>query len=75
LAIPLLIGSGFDIALWLRESKLLIEGRVVSVAPGFGNGISFVNVSSQDREHLRRFIESIAPVGTGALAFVKRSGL
>jgi hypothetical protein len=73
--IPLATGTEFDIALWLREIKLPFRGRVVSVAAGFGNGISFMNVSSESEEHLRRFIETIIPNGVGALAFVKRSGL
>jgi PilZ domain len=73
--IPLAIGSRFDIALWLRDSKLQLVGRVVSVAPGFGNGVCFEDVSLESQDYLRRFIASIVPKGVGALAFVKRSGL
>jgi len=78
MAIPLPAARDFDIALWLRETKLPLKGRVVSVAPGFGNGVSFVNTSSESQDLLRRFVENITPRGTaalGALAFVKRSGL
>jgi hypothetical protein len=75
MAIPLPMGSEFDIAVWLRDAKLPLRGRVVSLAPGFGNGVCFLNTSSAAQEHLRRFLEGMAPVGNGALAFVKRSGL
>lgn len=73
--IPLPAASEFDIALWLRETKLPLKGRVVSLAPGFGNGVCFLNTSSESQDLLRRFVESLTPRGTGALAFVKRSGL
>ena len=78
MAIPLAVASEFDIAVWLRETKLPLKGKVVSVAPGFGNGVSFVNTSSESQDLLRRFVEGLTPRGTGALgalAFVKRSGL
>lgn len=78
MAIPLPAAREFDIALWLRETKLPLKGRVVSVAPGFGNGVCFFNTSSESQDFLRRFVESITPRGNGALgarAFVKRSGL
>ncbi|HKW17420.1 MAG TPA: PilZ domain-containing protein [Terriglobales bacterium] len=74
--VPLPLGSRFAIAVWLQETKLPLEGRVVSVAPGFGNGVCFLNVPPASQEHLRRFVERIIPMRSGGtLAFVKRSGL
>jgi hypothetical protein len=75
MSIPLPVGSEFEIALWLHETKLPLEGRVVSMAPGFGNGVCFVNTCHESQDHLRRFVESIAPQQHGGLAFAKRSGL
>jgi hypothetical protein len=74
MAIPLAIGQEFDIALWLRETKLPLRGRVVNVAPGFGNGVCFLNSSPQMQEQLRHFIENITQKGRGASALVQRSG-
>jgi PilZ domain len=75
MSIPLPIGSEFDIALWLHETKLALKGRVVSMAPGFGNGVCFMNTSAESQDYLRRFVESIAPKQNAGLAFAKQSGL
>jgi hypothetical protein len=61
MAVPLPIDSRFDIALWLGETKLRLQGQVASLAPGFGNGVRFLGLSASNREHLRRFIEPLLP--------------
>jgi hypothetical protein len=75
MSIPLPIGSDFDIALWLGESKLYLRGQVVSLQPGFGNGVSFVDLAPADQERLRQFIETIAPSAAGGSARAAVSGL
>ena len=75
MAIPLPNGTSFDIALWMGEAKLHLQGQVVSVQPGFGNGVRFLSLTSEHQELLRRFVESLAtPEGAG-MAFAKRPGL
>ena len=74
MSIPLALETRFEIALWLDETKLPLEGQVASVAPGFGNGVRFLNISSASLEHLKRFIQSITPVQRETLAMSKRSG-
>lgn len=54
------VDTSFEIALWLGETKLRLNGEVVSTAPGFGIGVRFVNTSQQDQELLERHITSIA---------------
>jgi PilZ domain len=39
MAIPLHNGTTFDIALWLDEAKLHLQGQVVGVQPRFGNSV------------------------------------
>jgi hypothetical protein len=74
MSIPLPIGTSFDIALWLGESKLYLRGQVVSLQPGFGNGVSFIDVAPADQERLRQFIEKIAPPESPGIAAAKGSG-
>jgi hypothetical protein len=73
--IPLHNGTAFDIALWLGEAKLHLQGQVVSVQPGFGNGVRFLGLTSEHQEHLRRFIDTIAPPEVAGIALAKGSGL
>ncbi len=74
MAIPLPRETKCNIALWLGETKLPLEGQVASVAPGYGNGIRFLNLSSENQEHLRRHIQSIAPLERDPLSQSRRSG-
>lgn len=75
MSIPLPVETSFDIALWLGDSKLYLRGQVVSLQPGFGNGVSFVDLAPADGERLRQFIEAIAPSSEGAgLAAAKGFG-
>jgi hypothetical protein len=75
MAIPLPNGTRFDIALWLGEAKLHLEGQVVSVQPGFGNGARFLGVTSEHESYLRRFIETIAPHPAARISLAKGSGI
>jgi hypothetical protein len=68
MAIPLQPETRFEIALWLNETKLSLQGQVASVAPGFGNGVRFLDLLPEHQERLRRFIESIAPPARQALS-------
>ncbi len=58
--IPLKVNTSLEIALWLGETKLRLNGEVASTAPGFGSGMRFVNTSQQDQELLEQHITSIA---------------
>jgi len=73
--IPLPLDTKFEIALWLGQTKLPLAGQVASLAPGFGNGVRFLNISSESLEYLRRFIQSITPEEREPIAQVKRSGV
>ena len=75
MAIPLHDHTSLEIALWLGEAKLHLQGHVVSVQPGFGNGVRFLGLTSEHQEHLRRFIETIAPPELAGIALAKRSGV
>jgi hypothetical protein len=75
MAIPLSNDTRFDIALWLGESKLHLQGQVATVQLGFGNGVRFLGLTSEHQEHLRRFIETIVPPEAAGIVLAKGSGL
>jgi hypothetical protein len=58
--IPLPVHAKFDIALWLGETKLRLEGEVASVSPGFGIGVRFTSHSHENQESLSRHMQTIA---------------
>ncbi len=58
--VPLAIGTKLRVALWLKQAKLSLKGKIVNSRPGFGNGIQFTEVSPSDAELLRGFLQSIS---------------
>jgi hypothetical protein len=59
---PLAVGTRLRLALWVRETKLWINGKVVSMAPGFGNGVAFTEISELDTTQLKQFLDSITRI-------------
>lgn len=57
---PLAVGTVVRLALWVRETKIWIHGKAVSFAPGFGNGIAFVNVGEMEQSELKKFLNGLA---------------
>jgi hypothetical protein len=62
MSIPLPIGTKLKIGLWLKDNKLLLQGKVVNSRPGFGIGVQFIEVPEADAENLRGFLSSITQV-------------
>jgi hypothetical protein len=56
---PLPVNTEFEIALWLGETKLRLQGEVASASPGFGMGVRFTNLSPENLEFLRRHLQSM----------------
>lgn len=52
------VGTMLDVDLWLGEEKVTTKARVVTHHPSFGNGIQFVDMSTEDRSKLQRFVNS-----------------
>lgn len=59
MSIPLTLGTKLKIGLWLGDTKLALEGKVVNTRPGFGVGIQFVQITPADAEQLKLFLKSI----------------
>lgn len=61
---PLAVGTPVRLALWVRETKLWINGKAVSLAPGFGNGVAFLDIGETEQSELKKFLDSMARLMT-----------
>jgi len=59
---PLEKGMSVRIALWIRETKIWAQARVVFSTPGYGIGLQFTAMSDLERTELRQFLDSITRV-------------
>ena len=57
--IPLPVKTKLDVALWLGETKLRLQGEVATAAPGFGVGVRFSQLSQATQDCLRQHIETL----------------
>ena len=55
---PLPKGTQIKISIWVKDTKLWANGRVVTSTPGFGIGVQFIEISEQDKNQLQEFLES-----------------
>ena len=59
---PLPKGNQIRIALWVKEFKLWANGEVISSTPGFGIGVKFTEMTEQDKNQLRQFLDSMVRI-------------
>jgi hypothetical protein len=62
LAIPMEVGTKLRVAIWFGEAKAWAEAEVAHRTPGFGVGIRFTEISGQDLDLIRRFLDTLAPL-------------
>jgi hypothetical protein len=55
---PLPKATQIKIALWVKDYKLWATGEVVTSTPGFGIGVKFIEMTDQDKNQLREFLDS-----------------
>jgi hypothetical protein len=55
------------VGLWLKQTKLMLTGRVASSRSGSGIGIQFTDVGPQDAAHLHYYLKSIAQIATHSI--------
>lgn len=58
MALTMEVGARLDIVLWLDQQKLTTKGVVVTQHSQFGNGIRFVDISSENEAMLGHFLDS-----------------
>lgn len=61
MSIPLAEGTKVKAGIWFGQSKVLAEAVVTHRTPGMGIGLKFVEMTDQDRDQIRRFLEGLAP--------------
>ena len=59
--LPLQPGTKLKVGIWFGESKAWAEAQVAHRTPGLGVGLKFIEISEQDRDVIRRFLENLAP--------------
>jgi hypothetical protein len=61
---PLPKGSRVKIALWVKDFKLWANAEVMTSTPGFGIGVKFIEITEQDRNQLKQFLETMVRIRT-----------
>jgi PilZ domain len=57
-------GTLIRIALWVKDTKLWITGKVIHSTPGYGIGVQFVEIPEQEKVQLKQSIESQVRIPT-----------
>lgn len=60
--IPLAVDTKLKIGLWIKETKLWATAKVVNSRPGFGIGIQFSEISPEDSERLKQYLQSMTRI-------------
>lgn len=60
--IPLPKGTKLTIGIWINQRKLFAAGTVVNSRPGYGVGIQFGQMSTEDSDYLRQYLSSITRI-------------
>jgi hypothetical protein len=55
---PLPKNTSLRIGIWVRDTKVWAEAKVITSTPGFGIGIQFTQISEPEREQLNQFLQS-----------------
>jgi hypothetical protein len=59
--IPLELGKRLKVGIWFGQTKVWAEARVAHSSPGMGVGLVFTQISDQDLDQIRRYLESLSP--------------
>ena len=59
--LPLQAGAKLKVGIWFGQTKVLAQAQVAHKTPGLGVGLKFIEISDQDRDVIRRFVENLAP--------------
>ena len=59
--LPLQPGTKLKVGIWFGQTKAWAEAQVAHRTPGLGAGLKFIEISDQDRDVIRRFVENLAP--------------
>jgi hypothetical protein len=57
--VPLSIGTHVQATLWLDGQAIVIQGRVATCHPQYGNGMMFEKFEGQGEELLNQYLDAI----------------
>jgi hypothetical protein len=60
--IPLRAGTKLKVGLWIKDTKLLANAKVVSSRPGFGIGIEFSDMPAEAGARLKDFLQGLTRI-------------
>jgi hypothetical protein len=55
------VSTPVEITIWIGDTKISGAGEVVSKHPSFGNGLKFTRLSTEGKEMLGRYLETLKP--------------
>lgn len=64
-------GTKLRIAIWFGQSKVQVEAQVMQRTPGMGVGLKFLQLSGQEHDHIRRFLDGLSPFAKKGLRAVQ----
>jgi PilZ domain len=67
MALPVQPGTRLRVGIWFGQTKAWAEAQVTHITPGLGVGLRFIEISDQDRDQIRRFLEGLAPFARKAM--------
>ena len=59
--IPLELETKLRVGIWFGQTKAWADAKVTHQTPGLGVGLKFIQISDEDRDQIRRFLQSLAP--------------
>jgi hypothetical protein len=59
---PLEKGATLKLALWVKDTKLWAQAKVITSTPGYGIGVQFTAMSDMERRQLAQFLDSIVRI-------------
>ena len=65
--IPLEPGTKLKVGIWFGQTKAWAQAQVTHRTPGMGIGLKFIAISDQDRDQIRRFLQTLAPFARKAM--------
>jgi hypothetical protein len=55
------LGTEVKVGIWVGQAKVQATALVAHRTPGVGTGLKFVEISEQDRDVIRKFLQGLAP--------------
>jgi hypothetical protein len=65
--LPLAPGTKLKLGIWFGQNKVTAQAQVIHRTPGLGVGIKFTQITEEDLDHIRRFLQTLSPFAKKAM--------